>query len=112
MVSGVSFRGVFQTPRERERERERERDGAYDASSELAACRVHGASVQGESWDSTEGPSGGYPSVVLGAIVSFLEQFCGHLSAKNDQIFQKCLLIEGSKGLAWVRCGGGFTSKP
>ena len=37
----------------------------------------------------TEDPSWGYPSVVLGAIVSFLEPFRGHLSAKVDEIFQQ-----------------------
>ena len=43
---------------------------------------------------------GGHASVVLGAIVSFFEPFGGHLSPQVDQIFQKRLLIEGSKGLA------------
>ena len=38
---------------------------------------------------------------VLGAVCSFLEPFCGHLSRKVDEIFKKGLLIEVSKGLAW-----------
>ena len=58
---------------------------------------------------STEGPWWGYPMLILGAVCSFLEPFCGHLSPKVDKIFQKLLLNEVSKGLAWWRdftCGG------
>ena len=48
----------------------------------------------------TEGPWWGYPMLVLGAVCSCLEPFCGHLSPKVDKIFHKLLLIEVSKGLA------------
>ena len=51
---------------------------------------------------STEGRSWGYPRCGLGAIGAVLEPFCGHLSPNVDEIFQKRLLIEGSKGLAWM----------
>jgi len=33
-------------------------------------------------------PFEGYPSLVFGAIASFLEPFCEHLSPKGDQIFK------------------------
>ena len=36
----------------------------------------------------TRGPSKGYQSLVLGAIASFLEPFCGHLLLKVDKISQ------------------------
>ena len=35
---------------------------------------------------STEDPMWGYPVFVLGAISSFLEPFCGHLSPKLDKL--------------------------
>ena len=38
---------------------------------------------------------------VLGALSPFLEPFYGHLSPKVDETFQKWLLTEGTKGLAW-----------
>ena len=34
---------------------------------------------------STEGPSWGYPVLVLGAVSSFLEPFCGKLLSKVDE---------------------------
>ena len=37
----------------------------------------------------TEGPSWWYPRPVLGAIDPYLEPFCGHLSPKVEEIFQK-----------------------
>jgi len=39
-----------------------------------------------------EGPSWGYPKVVLGAIRSFLEPCCGHLSPKIDQVSEELTL--------------------
>ena len=54
---------------------------------------------------STEGPSWGYPRGGLGAPGAVLEPFRGYLSPKVDEIFQKWLLIEVSKGLTW---GGGW----
>ena len=41
---------------------------------------------------STEGPSWGYPMLVLGAVCSFLEPFCGHLSPKNDKVSEELTL--------------------
>ena len=35
------------------------------------------------------GPSWGHPNVVLGAILSFFEPFCGHLSPKIDKVSLK-----------------------
>ena len=46
------------------------------------------------------------PVPVLGAFCPFLEPFCGHLSPKVDEIFQKLLLIEvrrALRGLTQVR---------
>ena len=40
----------------------------------------------------TEGPSWGHFKVVLGAIRSFLEPFCGHLSPKNDKVSEELTL--------------------
>ena len=37
----------------------------------------------------TEGPLWGHPRPVLGATDPYLEPFCGHLSPKIDEIFQK-----------------------
>ena len=39
--------------------------------------------------NSIEGPSWGYPVLVLGAISSFLEPFRGSVSPKVDEIFEK-----------------------
>ena len=41
---------------------------------------------------STEGPSWGHSKVVLGAIRSFLEPFCGHLSSKIDKVSEELTL--------------------
>jgi len=49
----------------------------------------------------TKGPWWGHSRCGLGAVGAVLEPFCGRLSPKVDEIFQKLLLIEGSKGLAW-----------
>ena len=38
---------------------------------------------------STEDPLWGHPRPVLGATDPYLEPFCGHLSPKVDEIFQK-----------------------
>jgi hypothetical protein len=42
----------------------------------------------------TEGPSWGHSKVVLGAIRSFLEPFCEHLSPNVIKIFKNRHLIE------------------
>ena len=52
---------------------------------------------------STEGPSWGYSKVVLGAIRSFLEPFCGHLSPKIDKVSNELTLRYPPKGLALNR---------
>ena len=39
--------------------------------------------------DTTRGPSWGHHSVVLGAIMSFLEPFCGYLSPKIEKVSLK-----------------------
>jgi len=59
----------------------------------VGANRVEVAGV------ATEGPSWGYPRPVLGAIDPYSEPFCGHLSPKVDEIFQKRLLIEVRRAL-------------
>jgi hypothetical protein len=37
----------------------------------------------------TKGRSWGYPVPGLGTVSPFLDPFCGHLSPKGDEIFQK-----------------------
>jgi len=74
-------------------------------STEQVPVSSYGGSFKNLKDLTTEGPSWGYPRSVLGAIDPYLEPFCGHLSRKDDEIFQKWLLIEGSKGLAWRRTG-------
>ena len=39
--------------------------------------------------ESTKGPMWGYPRLVLGALGSFLEPFCGHVLPKVDKIYSK-----------------------
>ena len=41
---------------------------------------------RGTLYPSTEGPSWGHPMLVLGALGSFLEPFCGHLLPKVDKV--------------------------
>jgi len=41
---------------------------------------------------STKGPMWGYPDFVLGAVCSFLEPFCGHLSPNIDNVSEKLTL--------------------
>jgi hypothetical protein len=41
---------------------------------------------------STEGPLRGHSKVVLGAIRSLLEPFCGHLSPKIDKVSEELTL--------------------
>ena len=36
--------------------------------------------------DATKGPMWGYPRLVLGALGSFLEPFCGHVLLKVDKL--------------------------
>ena len=40
----------------------------------------------------TKGPMRGHPMLVLGALCSFLEPFCGHLSPKNDKVSEELTL--------------------
>ena len=53
------------------------------------------------SWTPTKGPMWGYPRFVLGAIGSFLEPFCGHLSPKLDKVSEELTLRYPHKG-PWV----------
>ena len=59
---------------------------------------------------STEGPSWGHSKAVLGAISSFLEPLCGHLSPKNDKVSEELTFaipprraLRGSWGLQRFR---------
>ena len=64
---------------------------------------------------STEGPSWGHSKVVLGAIRSFLEPFCGHLSPKIDKVSEEltvrypheepCVALQQT-GSEFDSCGG------
>ena len=49
----------------------------------------------------TKGPMWGYPRFVLGAIGSFLEPFCGHLSPKIDKVSEELTLRYPHEG-PWV----------
>ena len=42
--------------------------------------------------EATEGPWWGHPMLVLGALCSFLEPFCGHLSPKIDKVSEESTL--------------------
>ena len=46
----------------------------------------------------TEGPLWGHSSVVLGAIVPFLEPFCGHLSSEIDKVSEALALRYSHEG--------------
>ena len=50
------------------------------------------ARSRSNSAHTTEGPSWGHSKVVLGAIRSFLESFCGHLSPKIDKVSEELTL--------------------
>ena len=52
----------------------------------------------------TKGPMWGYPVFVLGAVCSFLEPFCGHLSPNIDNVSEKLTLRYPHKG-PWVAAG-------
>jgi hypothetical protein len=71
----------------------RKTEGTYALAQTTRCWRAGGRAGMKKGWgvksDTTEGPSWGYPKVVLGAIRSFLEPFCGHSSPKVDEIFQK-----------------------
>ena len=54
----------------------------------LALCRWL-EQVADDGASATEGPSWGYPMLVLGTVCSFSEPLCGHLSPKVDKIFQR-----------------------
>ena len=54
----------------------------------------------------TRGPSWGHSRFVLGAIGSFFQPLCGHLSSKkNDKVSEKLTLRYPTKGLAWGGVG-------
>ena len=53
-----------------------------DRLEALAQMGLH----RGTDFIPTEGPTWGHPMLVLGAICSFLEPFCGHLSPKLDKV--------------------------
>ena len=60
---------------------------SYERSTPV---REHRTERQGKiDAGTTEDPSWGYPRPVLGAIDPYLEPFCGHLSPKVHEIFQK-----------------------
>jgi len=69
------------------------RGGTLTASIEYSAIDVShisaGNAPQTGGYTPTEGPSWGHPMPFLGAVWPFLEPFCGHLSPKVDEIFQK-----------------------
>ena len=74
-------------------------------TSRWMCCPVHRASYCGpyqpllrafSGWirypPPTEGPAWGYPMLVLGAVCSFLEPFCGNLSPKIDKVSEELTL--------------------
>ena len=52
----------------------------------------------------TKGPMWGHPMLVLGALCSFLEPFCGHLSPKIDKVCEELTLRYPHEG-PWVAPG-------
>ena len=59
-------------------------------SLSLSLISLHGQQSRfGNRTVSTEGPSWGHSRVVLGAIGSFLEPFCGYLSPKIDKVSEE-----------------------
>ena len=60
----------------------------YDVGFRLMCASVQGLGcrVPERVWGTTEGPTWGHPMLVLGAVCSFLEPFCGHLSPKLDKV--------------------------
>ena len=71
--------------------RTQDRAGDHSTSTDRRDGRVR-------EGGSTRGPSWGHSRCVLGAIGSFLEPFCGHLSPKNDKVSENMTLRHPHEG--------------
>jgi len=72
--------------------------------SEVPLYGVHVKAPLSERYP-TEGSSWGYPMIVLGAVCSFLEPFCEHLSPKIDKVSKELTLRYPHEGPC-VACKG------
>ena len=67
----------------------------------MASIGAGGARTPGGMGVATKGPMWGHPMLVLGALCSFLEPFCGHLSPKIDKVSEELTLRYPHEG-PWV----------
>ena len=72
------------SPPHRSRERKKEKEARERETGEREATGYQPSALH--SPRAIEGPTWGHPMLVLGAVCSFLEQFCGHLSPKLDKV--------------------------